>query len=101
MKKSQELQLKLATAERKLRETEAQLVHVYHFAQHGILKADTKRTVGSGILVQLHYLGGAEVCPAFVVKDGFSDQTITALCADLQRSYEKTIEFKPWETPHA
>jgi hypothetical protein len=94
-KAKERLQEELAVLKRKLLETEAQLVHVYHFAHHGILKADTKRTLGSGILVRLNYLGGAEVCLPFVVKDGFSDETISALHEDISRSYDKTIEFRP------
>lgn len=86
---------RLAVLERKNRELEAQLAHVYHFARVGLVKATKARTVGSGILVQMHYLGGSEVCPAFVLKDGLSDETIVALIEQLKDSYEKAVEFKP------
>jgi hypothetical protein len=94
-KANEDLRQQVIKLQRQKLELEAQLAHVYHFASHGLAKADTKRTIGSGVLVQLHYLGGAEVCLPFVIKDGFSDETITGLLADLRRSYEKTIEFKP------
>lgn len=83
--------------ERKLLETQAQLAHVYHFAGQYLVEADRHRTLGSGILVRLNYLGGKQVCNPFVLKDGFSPETIAALLAELKYSYDKTIEFKPLE----
>ena len=81
--------------ERKNRELEAQLAYVYHYAKHGIAKTDRSQMTGSGIVVQLHWLGGKEVCPAFLMKDGFSKATIEALTEDLKFSYERAVEFKP------
>jgi hypothetical protein len=85
----------IATLKRKNMELEAQLSSTYHFVGHGLIKADRSRTLGSGVLVQLAYLGGREVCKPFVLKDGLSDATIEAICEDLRYSYAKSMEFKP------
>jgi hypothetical protein len=86
---------RIAVLERKNRELEAQLAHVYHFARVGLVKATRNNTMGSGILVRLNYLGGKEVCPAFLIKDGLSDELIQALLESLKYSYERAVEFKP------
>ncbi len=86
---------KIAALQRKLLEVESQLAHVYHFAAAGIKNANRQKTMASGVVVQLHYLGGREVCPAFTVKDGFSDEAIAALCADIIYSYNLTTQLKP------
>lgn len=95
MKQKDQLALEVATLKRKNMELEAQLAHVYHFAEQGILQANRDTTFGSGVLVRLSYLGGREVCSPFVIKDGLSNGTIAALRDDLAYSYTKTMEFKP------
>ncbi len=86
---------RVAALERKVLELEAQLVHVYHFARIGIAKAGRDRTRGSAVVVRLTYLGGAEVCPPFALKDGLSPATIEALTEDVRYSYERTTELRP------
>lgn len=88
--------LRIETLERKNRELEANLAHTYHFAQAGIIQAGRDRTMGSGIVVTMHYLGGKEVCPPFMLKDGLSVPLIAALCNDLIYSFDRAVEFKPW-----
>lgn len=88
---------RIATLERKLVELQACGAHVPHFAEIGIRKASRERTMGSGIVVTMHYMGGAEVCLPFLLKDGLSDATIEALRADLRYTYDRAVEFKPTE----
>lgn len=85
----------IATLERKNMELEGQMINLLHFAEIGIRKADRKRTMASGVLIQMHYLGGAEVCKPFVLRDGLSDETITALCADIAYTHDLGMMFKP------
>lgn len=86
---------RIAQLERKLRETEAQLAHVYWYAANGVADTDCTKHKGGGIVVQIHWLGGKEVCPPFMVKDGFSPESIAALRADIRRSYESATEIAP------
>lgn len=84
-----------ADLQRKVKELEAQLVHQYHFASLGVEKADMRRTMGSAVILELTYLGGRKVIEPVAIKDGLSDETIAAIKADLKRSYERAVEFKP------
>lgn len=84
-----------ADLERKVKELEAQLVHQYHFADRQIDKAGMKKTFGSAVIMELTFLGGQKVFEPVAIKDGLSDETIAAIKADLKRSYERTVEFKP------
>lgn len=93
--KRQKLETEIRALKRKLLESDAQLAHVYHFVNVQIAKAGKKHLMASGVLVQLHFLGGKEVCPAFVVKNGLSDATVEALKQDCRESYENAVEFKP------
>lgn len=79
---------------RKVKELEAQLAFTYHNASLTISKAGDSH-MASGVLVQLHSLGGKEITPPFVVRDGLSQETINALHADIVRSWEIATMFKP------
>lgn len=94
-KSKDSLRQEIASLQRKLKEAEAQMAYVYHFVSHYLPKANRERTIGSCVIVELRYLGGAQVCLPFAVKDGFSDETIAALMKDVQRSYESAVELKP------
>lgn len=97
--KKRKRDLELETLKRKNMELEAQLAHVYHFVTVQIDRAGGDRMMGSGVLVQLSFLGGKEVCPPFVIKNGLSDETIRAIKKQCQESYASAIEFKPKDLP--
>lgn len=80
---------------REIVELRAQLAHAYHFASIGIDKAGTRNMMASGVLVHLTALGGREIIDPVVIKDGLSDDTIKAIKADMVRSYEIAVAFKP------
>ena len=80
---------------RKVKELEAQLAHQYHFATRTIDKAGEKHCAGSAVILELTFLGGIKVIEPVAIKDGLSEETIAAIKADLKRSYERTVEFKP------
>lgn len=84
-----------ADLQRKVTELTAQLASTYHFASATLDKAGTDRMMASGVLLQLHALGGRElICPV-VIRDGLSADTIAALHRDIARSYAGAVEFKP------
>ena len=80
---------------RRIVELEGQLSCMYHFASQGIDKAGKKHMMASGVLLQLHALGGKEIIPPVIIKDGLSDDTIKAIKADLKESYDLSVMFKP------
>ena len=83
-----------AELQRENMELAAQLAHVYHFASTELPKAGDC-LAASGVLVTLHVLGGREITRPFVIRDGFSADTIAALQRDLARSYDLAVMFKP------
>lgn len=91
---------------KKNRKTKAQLKHEisvlkgslassYHFASASIHKASTDHLMASGCLLSLHFINGDQVIEPVFIKDGLSDSTINAIKADLKRSYELSVMFKP------
>lgn len=85
----------MADLRRKVKELEAQLAHQYFFATSAIGKAGAQHCTGSAVILELTFLGGTKVIEPVAIKDGLSDETIAAIKADLKRSYERTVEFKP------
>lgn len=81
--------------ERKMLELEAQLIHVAHFADHNLANIKPESFAASGVLLQLTALGGREIIPPVVIKDGLSQETIDAIRRDLVRSFNIMTEFKP------
>jgi hypothetical protein len=86
---------RIAELERKLREAEAGQAHVYHFADCYLDKASTKHLMSSGVILTLTVLGGREICDPVLIRDGLSEETILAIKADLRRSYELAVMYKP------
>ena len=84
-----------AQLQRKVLELEAQLIHVYHFAAKNLDRVGTDRPHGSGVILQLSFIGGAEPFAPVMIRNGLSRETINALKADLIRSYEDATVFKP------
>lgn len=81
--------------EQKIHDLESQLIYRCHFASQYVGKADTKRFMGSGVILSLTALGGKEIFEPVLIRDGLSDETIAALKADLARSYEIATLLKP------
>lgn len=81
--------------ERKILELESQLAHRYSFAMTEIDRASIDRLMGSGVLLQLTGIGGKDIINPVVIKDGLSLETIKAIKADLVRSYDLAVMFKP------
>ncbi|MEJ5084958.1 hypothetical protein [Brucella pseudogrignonensis] len=82
-----------ADLRRKVTELTAQLASTYHFADAELHKSGG--LMGSGVLLQLTALGGREIINPVVIRDGLSPATIAAIRADIERSFETAIAFKP------
>lgn len=80
--------------QRKVMELTGQLASTYHFADANLYKAG-QDLLGSGVLLQLHALGGRELIAPVVIRDGLSPETIAALRKDIERSYELATVLKP------
>lgn len=79
---------------RKVMELTGQLASAYHFADATLDKAGPD-LLGSGVLLQLHALGGKELIEPVVIRDGLSLETIAALRKDIERSHELATMLKP------
>lgn len=80
---------------RRVLELESQLIHVYHFADAYLAAIKPGSFLASGVVLQLTALGGREVIPPVMIKDGLSDDTIAAIRRDLVRSYDLMTEQRP------
>ena len=86
---------RIANLERSLKEALAGQVHNYHFADFGLDKAGTASLMASGVIITLTVLGGRELIPPTMLRDGLSDELIAALRADFKRSYDLANLYKP------
>ena len=84
-----------AQLQRKILELESQLIHVYHAADHYLGAIKPGSYLASGVVLQLTALGGKEVIPPVMIKDGLSPETIAAIRRDLVRSYSVMTELRP------
>lgn len=89
------LEMRNQELERKLKETQSQLIHVLHFSCTDIAKASTDKMHGSGVIITVTALGGKPIIEPTCIVNGLSNATIQALRADMVRSFEYTTELKP------
>ena len=73
----------------------AQLASTYHFASKQAGDANTKRYMGSAIIVAMKSLSGKEIVMPVAVRDGLSDEFIAAFKKEMARSHEIATLFKP------
>ena len=98
-KTSERLQQRVAELERKLLESNAAQAHVYHFASANLHKAGIDKLAGSGVILTLTVLGGRVICEPVMIRNGLSLETVAALKADMVRSYQDAVVFKPAGAP--
>lgn len=89
------LEMRIQELERKLLETNSQLIHVLHFSCVDLIKASTDKMQGSGVIITITALGGKPIIEPTCIANGLSNATIQALKADMVRSFEYKTEFKP------
>lgn len=95
MKTKQTKSERISELERKLKEAISGHASAPHFACAGLDKASTDHLAASGVVLTLTVLGGRKICEPVLIRDGLSKETITALKADLVRSFELATLFKP------
>lgn len=88
------LQYENIELKRRLRESEAFHPHRLHFAVGELKKFTVEKMVASACILEITILGGKISLGPVAVK-GFSDETISALTADLRRTYDYMTELKP------
>lgn len=86
---------RIKNLELQVREARASLIHACYFAHADIRKASSDHLMGSGVILSLTLLGGREVFPPVLIRDGLSDETISAIRKDLIRSFETMTVLKP------
>ena len=86
---------RIAELTRERDEALAGQVHTYHFASYALNKLSTDHLAASGLILSVTVLGGREPFDPVMIRDGLSKETIAALKADLVRSYNLAIAFKP------
>lgn len=77
-----------AELQRKIAELEAQMAHRQRAALRELPKTSTERGMGSALILRINWLGGRSPCEPFAIRDGLSEETISALQADIRRSME-------------
>lgn len=93
--KKAKLAAQIASLERRLFEARAQFASTLGTAFDAIPKAGTDIYMGSGVILQIHAIGGKEIIPAVMIRDGFSRETIAAIQSDLARSFEFATLVNP------
>ena len=80
-----------AQLERQNAELIAGLNAVHKNALASLKKASTSVRMASGVMLQLTAVGGADIIPPVMIRDGLSDDTIEALKRDVKRSLDLTM----------
>ena len=83
----------------KLKEALASQSHVYAAADSGIKNASVDHMMGSGVVITITAIGGKELIPPTLIRDGLSNSTISAIREDLVRSYNLSVLQKPSGSP--
>lgn len=79
---------------RKLRECEAFYLHRLQFAVGELKRFTIEKVFPSACILEITSLGGKISLGPVAIK-GFSDETISALTADIRRTYDYMTELRP------
>lgn len=94
IEKKQAMQTRIAELERKLFEARASYAATYGTAFDAISKASSDY-MGSGVVIQMNAIGGKEIIPPVMIRDGISAATVKAIQDDLRRSFELATMVNP------
>lgn len=86
---------RIVELERKLFVAQAYQIYRHHFASKALDKLNTDKLMGSGLIVTVTYASGEQAFEPVMIKNGLSKETITALKANLARSFNYATEMKP------
>ena len=90
-----EMQNKINELQGKLFVSEASQLHNLHFASADIQRTHNSKMQGSGVILSIKALNGADIVKPTMLVNGLSQETILAIKADFCKSYEYTIALKP------
>lgn len=93
--KKAKLREQIASLERRLFEAKAQFASTLGAAFDSIPKAGTDIYMGSGVIITVQAIGGKEIAPPFLIRDGISAETVKALQSDIARSFELATMVNP------
>ena len=86
---------RIVELERKLYESNSYHIYRHHFASKALDKLSTDKFMGSGVVLSLTKIGGEMPFEPVMISGGLSKETISALKADLARSFNYATEMKP------
>lgn len=86
---------RIAELERQLVEARAAQIHNLHFSSHALAKASEKHMKGSAVILTISAIGGREITGPIMINNGLSQETIAALEADMVRSWNEVLVYKP------
>lgn len=89
------MQNKINELQNKLFVSEASQLHSLHFASADIQKASKSKMQGSGVILSIKTLNGADIVKPTMIVNGLSQETILAIKADLLEAYDYTVALKP------
>jgi hypothetical protein len=93
--KTKQLEQQVKQLEQKLLEAKSQQASVYHTAARDLKKASVDHMMASGVIITITKIGGEKICEPFMIRDGLSHETISAMTDDMIRSYDLATMFKP------
>jgi len=87
----------IADLQRKLRDSEAHQVHRYHFASKEVEIFSMDNFMGNSVIIEITGPGRNKQLSMgpVAIRNGLSPETIKAIKADLNRSFDYATEFKP------
>lgn len=94
MEEKQEFEARIAQLERQLWEAKSQYTQRISSAFDALDKA-RDAYIGSGVILSVSAIGGKEVIPPVMIRDGLSDNTIKAIQKDLRHSFEIATMVNP------
>lgn len=94
-RKHPKLLARIKRLEMELEHARACQVHTAHFAHRALDKLTIPKLTGSSVILTISKYHGEVVVGPVSIKNGLSDETIAAIKADLVRTYNEAIEFKP------
>lgn len=93
--KKAKLTEQIASLERRLFEAKASYAATLGTAFDSIPKAGHDIYMGSGVIITVRAIGGKEITPPFMLRDGLSPETVKALQSDIARSFELATMVNP------
>lgn len=79
----------------KIRDLESQLASSAHFLAAAMDKTSSESMMGSGVVIEIRYLGGKTLGVPCFIRDGLSKETVESIKRDLSRTYDLAVQFKP------